>query len=511
MNLTQIFNLRINSKDACQAFLGSWRRKKPIVRLPQATHVSVTIPTGQGKGVSFITPFLRMCRETCVVLDIKNGENARLTADYRRRFGPVWMLDPYKVVTNKPDCLNPLDVIAKESRLAIDDCNQLANAAVVRTGMENEPHWNDRAEGVIAALMALVVVHGDRERGSRSLQSVREMVSNPELFKLAMKALAESDDWEGLLRQMGGDLFNLEEKEKASVLSTVGRHLRFLGTPAIADSIKRSSFRVSDLRKKGQCSTLFLVLPAERAEVSQGYLRSIISTVISSCIREGLDETRRVHLVLDEAASLGPMPAINNVLQVGRGFGLHLQTYWQSQGQLKKCFPKEGEDLLLLSNSTQVYAAANEPVTCDFISKRLGTMTQVVKSGGHSSGKSHTFSKGPHRSVSDGWTSNSNSNWAQQQRALMTPDEVGNLDPRTAITFAPGMRPIITRTIRYYEEPKLFSEPHWLGRQWRAFKTLVIAIVLCAMALGAAAVVTRVFDYQIRRSMPVSPYQMQGD
>src|SRR5207245_1450480 len=110
-------------------------------------------------------------RETAVVVDFK-GENARLTALHRKRvFGHrVVLLDPFKVATQQPDTFNPLDFIDKDSPVAIDECRDLAEAMVIRTGQEKDPHWVDSAEAWLAALIALVVVYG--EPNDRSLQTV---------------------------------------------------------------------------------------------------------------------------------------------------------------------------------------------------------------------------------------------------------------------------------------------------------------------------------------------------
>jgi type IV secretion system protein VirD4 len=78
-------------------------QKKPgeIVRLPNAScHTLVCSPTGGGKGVSMIIPFLLTCPDSCVVIDFK-GENALLTAEHRaRQFGHrIVILDPFHLVT----------------------------------------------------------------------------------------------------------------------------------------------------------------------------------------------------------------------------------------------------------------------------------------------------------------------------------------------------------------------------------------------------------------------------
>jgi type IV secretion system protein VirD4 len=95
---------RIPPAEACHSFLDLFRKSArkqegELVRIPQAVHTAVFAPTGVGKGVSCVIPFLLTCRESCVVIDFK-GDLASQTAEHRRRMGhEIIILDPYKVVT----------------------------------------------------------------------------------------------------------------------------------------------------------------------------------------------------------------------------------------------------------------------------------------------------------------------------------------------------------------------------------------------------------------------------
>ncbi|HEY4311628.1 MAG TPA: type IV secretory system conjugative DNA transfer family protein [Pirellulales bacterium] len=262
-----------------------FRRQDALVRMPNAVHTTVFGPSGAGKGVSFVIPTLLTESESCVVLDFK-GELARCTAEHRRKyFGhQVVLLDPYCTVTQKPDTFNPLDFIKDGHPLAIDDCNDLASALVVRTGEEKDPHWSDSAEACIAAVAATVVGYGKSDM--RSLQTVREILSHPERLEMAIKLMCESNHWNGMLAQMGGQLMHFMDKEKASVLSSTLRHLRFLGTPAIAASTSSSSFDPAQLRR-GKL-TVYLILPPERAQAQAGLLRMWVGSLLRACVREGV-------------------------------------------------------------------------------------------------------------------------------------------------------------------------------------------------------------------------------
>jgi type IV secretion system protein VirD4 len=235
LGIKSLFNSSISDKAACQRFVQAFQRKQPkrLVRLTKAVHTAIFAPTGVGKGVSCIMPFMFTCPESCVVVDFK-GEIYRLTADARRRMGhKVVCIDLFNEVTQRSDTFNALDFIDKTSRHAIDECNDLAEALVVRTGEEKEPHWNDSAEMWIAAMTACVVCFGND--GDKNLQSVRALLADPVKAQSAIKEMCESTAWEGMLARLAQQLGHFVDRERGSVLTNANRHMRFLDTLAVAD------------------------------------------------------------------------------------------------------------------------------------------------------------------------------------------------------------------------------------------------------------------------------------
>jgi type IV secretion system protein VirD4 len=97
----------VRAKDACRRFIEAIRSKRPtakgaLVRLPNAVHTAVFAPTGVGKTVSCVAPFLLSLNgeDSCCVIDPK-GELAVIAAEHLRRRGyEVVILDPYKLVTS---------------------------------------------------------------------------------------------------------------------------------------------------------------------------------------------------------------------------------------------------------------------------------------------------------------------------------------------------------------------------------------------------------------------------
>ena len=259
-------------------------RAEELVRLPDVVHTAVFAPTGVGKGVSLVIPNLLTNPESLVVLDFK-AELAATTARHRAKaFGHrIVLVDPYMAFTQQPDTYNPLDSVDRNHPQAIDDCNDMANALVSRTGKETDPHWNDSAEAVIAAVAATTIAY--TEPGHRPLSTLRDIIGQPNLLDLSIKLMMESTHWNGALRPMGGQILHFAEKERASVLSSAMRHLRFLGTPLIAASTRVSSFDPADLRRGKM--TVYLILPPERAHAQAGLLRMWVGSMLRACVRGG--------------------------------------------------------------------------------------------------------------------------------------------------------------------------------------------------------------------------------
>ena len=471
------------------------KRDGNYVRLSNVCHTAVFAPTGAGKGVSCVIPFLLdrpeslVVPESCVVVDFK-GENALLTMKQRRRMGHrVVLLDPYRMVTDRPDTLNPIASIRKGSPHVIDEIRDLAESFVIRNPAEKEPHWADSAETWISAAIAAVVEYGDAD--DRSLQTVRDLLSSgPDKLQLMIKLLCESEACEGMVSRLGYQLTNFKEKELASTLTTVNRYLRNLDTLAVAASTKTSTFNPADLLKGKM--TIFLVLPPEHARTQSPLLRTWISTLLRAVVRGGLQERTKVHFLLDEAASLGHLESLDDAVDKYRGYGVRLTFIYQSLGQLKRCFP-EGQDTTLLSNVSQVFFGVNEPQTAEYVSNRLGEATIVVKSGGVSRGTSQQYSnRDSSGSYSTSW--NGNDNWQQQGRKLLRPEEVMALPPRMAITFVAGMPPIRTWLIRYYEERPASA----LRRLIAAIRATWLAMFLLVVGAIAAKQAQSIYEYQVR-------------
>jgi type IV secretion system protein VirD4 len=196
-----------------------------------------------------------------------------------------------------------------------------------------------------------------------------------------------------------------------------------------------------------------------------------------------------VHFVVDEAAALGHLEVIDDMLSAGRGFGERVHLFFQNSAQLMKCYP-DGQHQFVMGTTTNIFFAAHDALTCEEISKRCGNETVTVESGGENEGWSFQGSNST-APASYGTSGGSNRNWSFVGKPLIRPEEVAALPERLAITFAPGVgAPIATWLTRYFEAA---GEPSDLVQLWHGFNKLSRAAALlfvCVLFAGCVATVS---------------------
>ncbi len=476
-----LFNRSLDDKAACQRFLQAFQRgrQKQLVRLKNAVHTAVFAPAGAGKNVAIVEPFLLTDDDSAIVTDIK-GENAEITAAHRAKvFGQkIMLLDPWRVATDKPACCNVLDLMDKDDPEVLDKVRALAAAIVEKNPNDKERHWTEKAEKFIAGVMAAVVHFCPPEK--RSMQEVAEIMANKTLLAQVIDALKASPAHNGLLARVGHEMSESVEKELDGILSTANRSLTFLGTPAVMESTKRTSdFDLSWLyERKG--ATIYLVIPLQYMKSHAALMRLWVAAFTKYIVSRGIKNQRTVNVILDECAAVmaGHGEALDEMLTVGRGFRLKVTAIFQSMAQLGKLFP-EGQEGILLANTSQIFFGTQDWKTAEYVSNRLGEETIVVESGGTSTSTSRSPSKEGNTS-SYSYSESSNSNWSQIARRLLKPEEVAGLDPRIAIAFTPGKPPIWTWLVRYYEPG--WNRPGGLGPIKMAFDALCLFLASATLA-----------------------------
>jgi type IV secretion system protein VirD4 len=449
-----------------------------LIRVVNYCHVLLVGATGAGKGVSIIIPtLLTFFRGSVVCFDVKGDLYATCAKRRRQRGERIIRLAPF---SGGADTLNPLDTIPKGHPMLVDLARAVAESLVVRTGTENDPHWNDKAAQVITALLVLVLMRFEGEE--RSLSSVQEIASGPRMLAAAAERLRQIG---GIPARFGNQIITLFEdehsaslsKEGASVLSTVARHLSFLDSEMVARSVASSTFNPAILLKPG--TTLFLQIPPDQLEAQKGLLRCWISSLVRMIGAFGNEQAGEVLFLIDEASALGSLSALEEALIRGRSAGVRLLLAYQSDSQVRAAFMNK-PTLLYDNCSTQIYVGPPSSIeTAERLSKSLGEWTQVVEAYGEN--RSHSW-PAVGAGQGDQMSQGQSFNYSVSGRALLRPDECMRLSGDNLIAFVPSMPAILARRIKWYQD-RTFSTAASRGRQVAWASLLAVAVTAVVWAL----------------------------
>jgi type IV secretion system protein VirD4 len=166
-------------------------RPGALLRYAGPAHLLTIAPTRSGKGVGAVLPNLLLANRPILCVDPK-GENARISARARRRFGPVHVLDPFGISEQPASAYDPAALLDPSSPDLADDAATLADALVFDPrGQVSEPHWNEEAKALISGLLLHLACRG--AIGQRGLPELRRLLTLP------------PDDWQALLHAMLAD------------------------------------------------------------------------------------------------------------------------------------------------------------------------------------------------------------------------------------------------------------------------------------------------------------------
>lgn len=484
--LRYLFRAPISRSDvAIRLFLAAFNKKQGrpgLIRLRHFVNLVTIAATGRGKGIGVLVPNLLSYRPSCVVTDPKS-ELYQLTGEHRRRQFKhrVVRLDPFGLAGPGSDALNPLDLIDPNSPDLIEQCRDLANMLVVRTGNEHEPHFNDAAELVLTAFIAFVAAC-ETAPEHRNLQTVRDIVSSRARFAKAIEAMQKSTACGGILQRYGHLLTWFVDRELGSVLTTVQRHTIFLDSQAVFENTSRSTFDPRRLRDERM--TIYLCLPHDRLETLAQLQRMWIGSILRAVASRGPDERNPVLFLLDEAGHLGHIQALEDAVTMLRGMGVRLWFFFQSVGQLSKCFGDRAS-IFLDNIDTQQFFGINAVESADLISKRLGDATITTES--FQQGTSYSRSTGGNGQSQTGQHSTSSTtSYSEMARRLLKPEEVIRLPEDMVIIFHRNLPPILASLVKYFEAPEF--RKRGMAGSWRlgfdVFFTSLSALLVGLMLLA---------------------------
>jgi type IV secretion system protein VirD4 len=323
-------------------------------------HLITLARTGAGKGVGCIIPALLRYNGPVIVIDPK-GENYQVTARRRRELGQeVRLLDPFGVVGETTDALNPLDLIDPVSPDAIDSASELSEL-IVTENHTKDPFWDDRAQSLVTTL--LLHVASARPPVLRNLPELHHLLnqSNDDIG-FTFKEMGKSRLTE--VRQGCAIKETAEAKVWASILSTAQSHTDFLRSAGAREALGRSTIDLGAITRVEPLS-IYIVIPPEKLESHGKILRLWIGAMISAITRRRRRPKIPTLFILDEAAQLGPLNQLRQAITLLRGYGLRTWSFWQDLSQLKMAYPADWQTMVNNCEVLQAFGFANAGVARD--------------------------------------------------------------------------------------------------------------------------------------------------
>ncbi len=438
-------------------YLGVWkqgRRRGVYLRDCGPGHVFGYAPTRAGKGVNNIVPTLLVWRHSALIHDFK-AELWELTAGARKRMGQLCLRFNPTDLNGGSVKYNPLEEVRLGTPQEAADVQNIVQMLIDPEGRGlNDDHWKETA----APLFTGAILHILYAEPAKTLRGLIGLLSDPgatidETIQRMLTAVHDPDGSMGwqtfrgeptrthpIVAESMREVLNKAEKERASVVSEVGKRLAIYRDPMVAAATEHSEFRISDLMNHERPVSLYLSIPYESRDRLKPVVRLILNQIIHKltaalAFRDGRPVSphrRPMLLMLDEFPLLGRFEVFAEAMSHMAGFGLRACLMAQDLTQIYNAY---GRNESITSNcDTRVAFTPNKIETAEELSRLIGQASV----------------RHVHRTVSHSGVSVSES---EVGRPLMTPDEVRRLGTDEVLIFTRGEHPIRARLLQYYKEP----------------------------------------------------------
>jgi type IV secretion system protein VirD4 len=351
----------------------------------QPTHLATFARTGAGKGTGVCVPAALLHAGPLVVVDPK-GEVAAITARARREAGDaVVVLDPMGITGLPAGGFDPLDLVDITHGDAPDEVAALMH--LLAGGLRHDPRnlfWTARAEHLVGALVLLVLVEAAVARGrgaaagagAATLLRVRELVHRathePDEVARRLKACPHPE-----VQRSAAALQIAARETLGGVLSFAQEMVDFVRGAGVECCLAASTFDI-DAVTRGEPLALYLVLPPDKLESHGRLLALWLNGLYVAITRRRTLPARPTLFLVDEAAQLGPLPALRQALTLLRGYGLVTWSIWQDWHQGARLYGEEWPSLLNNCGVVQAFGAM-APAAAEVLADTLGCAPSALR------------------------------------------------------------------------------------------------------------------------------------
>jgi type IV secretory pathway TraG/TraD family ATPase VirD4 len=405
-------------------------------------HILAVAKTGSGKTTKLILPILYgdcLCEErSTIVLDSKPEMWRKLAAMTKKH-------NPKKNIM----LFNPLDVMRSLSWNILSkiedetDCKLISNTIIMATDQpqskSDSPFFRNNALSVLNAIMVGL------------LKDPTETLSMPRihsLVQLGMKGLCswlEAHPEAIRTTRTFVELARSGSQNADTIMSELSMRLSAWDLPAIRATTSQNELDLESLIQEPS----LLIIELRESEIEM--LRPMANVIVVEILRfltkraESSPKTtlpRPVSLVIDEfASSIGRLPDIHVKLNTLRSRNVSIVATIQSIAQIKANYGEQA-DPVLAGFSTKILMPMLDIQDAEWASKETGQMTIRFK----------TQSTGSNKKIIEFFASkNDNIQEQVQQRAVLTPDEIGRPVDNICTFFMPNTPVFQGHLIPYYK------------------------------------------------------------
>lgn len=411
-------------------------------------HILTIAKTGGGKTSRMILPVLYsdcMCPyRSTIILDSK-PEMWRKLAAMTAKYNPK----------KKIMLFNPLDTARSLSwnilsKIEDDtDAKLIANTIIMATDQpqskSDSPFFRNNALAILNAIM-VGLLHDPNEK--LSMPRIHELVQS------GMKPLCEwLEQHPHALRTARTfiELARSGSQNADTIMSELGMRLSAWDLTAIRATTSSNELDLETLITE---PTLFII---ELRESEVEMLRPMANVIIVEILRfltkraeqcPGVSLPRPVGLVIDEfASSLGRLPDIHVKLNTLRSRNVSIVAAIQSIAQVKANYGDDA-DSVLAGFSTKILMPPLDIQDAEWASKETGQMTIRFR----------TASKGTNKKIIEFFASRNDGTQEQvQQRAVLTPDEIGRPGDNISTLFMPNTPVFQGHLVPYFKVQQILS------------------------------------------------------
>lgn len=424
--------------------LGDWGWAYLRVSFDKEGHILTVAPPGGGKSSTGSIPSgLSRNIQSRFVTDPDGEVSAICIKAWREDTDAFFVINPARLFAQAPWSLpshafDPMAFIDPASMMFGKRAKYLASALVTRAGHEDGSTAYFKSEGIdkLAAYIAFGALHGV------TLPVIRDWIALPvgdsdeevrvvagtdfktqfELWE-AMEATTALD---GMIAKQAIDLrdkYLNAPAEFQAVFSTVRNAMGFLDEPTLRAALSKNEVAWGAL--KDRRAVISVVMPRQDWQVYGSFVRlAFLSTIWA--LEEGDVARHRVHVLMEEFATLGRLEFFADILATARKKKAQIEVVIQNLGQIKAQYPEW--QALLPMFEVRRFKAVRDVETAKHVSEAMGNTTLVAKDPND---RGRLFLAG---------------------RQLRTPDEIMTMAEDRQIVFIGNLKPALLGQYPYWEK-----------------------------------------------------------